>query len=88
VVFDDRNTFIYPAMKELFQNIRINYIRDDKKAMKNFDDNKVWVLFDKRKLSYDLDRNLEITPSISEMNENAYQFEKLQGRRLHKSCKR
>lgn len=71
VVLGGGNEFVSSAMKEHFQNSGITYIQDDKRAMMNFSGEKVWALFGERAMPYDLDRNSETTPSISEMTEKA-----------------
>ncbi|HHT22233.1 MAG TPA: alkaline phosphatase [Bacteroidales bacterium] len=71
VVFGGGNEFVSSAMKEHFQNNGTTYIQDDKRAMMNFFGEKVWALFGERAMPYDLDRNSETTPSISEMTEKA-----------------
>ncbi len=74
VMFGGGNDFVSADMKQHLQNTGTALIQDDKNAMMNFSGDKVWALFGKREMPYDLDRNPETTPSIAEMTEKAIQI--------------
>lgn len=74
VMFGGGNEFVSPIMKEHFQKTGTTYIKNDKKAMMSFDGEKVWALFCERGLPYDLDRDSDVIPSISEMTEKAIEI--------------
>ncbi|MDO4754852.1 MAG: alkaline phosphatase [Parabacteroides sp.] len=41
--------------------------RNDLQGMRNFDGDKIWALYDKREMDYDIDRNPDEQPSLEEM---------------------
>lgn len=71
VMFGGGNEFVSDDMKQHFKNTGTTLIQNDRKAMLNFNGEKVWALFQDRAMSYDLDRNPAEEPSVSEMTEKA-----------------
>ena len=72
VMFGGGNGILTDDIKQHFKNSGTNLIQDDRQAMLNYSDNNpVWALFGDRALPYDIDRNPEVTPSLSEMTEKA-----------------
>src|SRR5690606_21375398 len=66
------NSIITDDIIQHFKNTGTTLIRDDKSEFLNFNgDGKVWALFASKALPYNIDRNPEKYPSISEMTEKA-----------------
>lgn len=72
VMFGGGNSIITDDIINHFNNNGTTLIRDDKTALLNFNgDNKVWALFGKKAMPYNIDRNPDKYPSIAEMTEKA-----------------
>ena len=71
VLFGGGNEFVSETMKQHFKNTGTTYIQNDKKAMLDFNGEKIWALFQNQAMSYDLDGNPTDEPSIAEMTEKA-----------------
>ena len=72
VMFGGGNRILTDDIKQHFQNDGTTLIQNDKDAMLNYSgDNPLWALFGDRAMPYDLDRDPEVTPSLSEMTEKA-----------------
>ena len=72
VMFGGGNSILTKDIKQHFKNNGTRLIQNDKDAMLNYnEDNPIWALFGDRALPYDLDRNPNTTPSLSEMTEKA-----------------
>ena len=75
VMFGGGNRILTDDIKQHFQNKGTTLIQNDRNAMLNYNsENPVWALFNDRALPYDLDRDPEITPSLSEMTEKAIEI--------------
>ena len=75
VMFGGGNRILTDDIKQHFQNNGTTLIQDDRAAMLNYEgDNPLWALFGDRALPYDLDRDPEVTPSLSEMTEKAIEI--------------
>ena len=75
VMFGGGNRILTNDIKQHFQNKGTTLIQNDRNAMLNYNsENPVWALFSDRALPYDLDRDPEITPSLSEMTEKAIEI--------------
>ena len=72
VMIGGGNEMLTDDIKHHFQNNGTRLIQNDKNAMLNYnEENPLWALFGDRALPYDLDRNPDTTPSLSEMTEKA-----------------
>lgn len=72
VLFGGGNSIITDDIIQHFKNTGTTLIRNDKSEFLNFNgDGKVWALFASKALPYNIDRNPEKYPSISEMTEKA-----------------
>lgn len=72
VVFGGGNNILTEDIKQHFKNNGTTLIQDDVKAFRSFNGTeKVWALFGERELPYDLDRDNNVTPSLSEMTQKA-----------------
>lgn len=72
VMFGGGNSILTDDIKQHFNNNGTTLIQNDKSALLNFSgDNPVWALFEDKALPYDLDRNPEVIPSLSEMTQKA-----------------
>jgi len=71
VMFGGGNDFVSESMKNLFKHNGTTLIQNDKKAMMNFSGNRVWALFGKQEMPYDLDRDTAQIPSLAEMTVKA-----------------
>lgn len=72
VMFGGGTSILTEDIRKHFQNKGITLLEDNKQGMLNYNgDGKVWALFGKMALPYDIDRNPETTPSIAEMTEKA-----------------
>lgn len=75
VMFGGGNRILTDDIKQHFQNKGTTLIQNDRNAMLNYNsENPVWALFNDRALPYDLDRDPEIIPSLSEMTEKAIEI--------------
>lgn len=75
VMFGGGNRILTDDIKQHFQNKGTTLIQNDRNAMLNYNsENPVWALFNDRALPYDLDRDPETTPSLSEMTEKAIEI--------------
>ena len=74
VMFGGGNDFITDEMKAFLKSTGTSLFQDDKKGMMNFTGDKVWALFDKQAMPYDLDRNPDVIPSIAEMTTKALEI--------------
>lgn len=74
VLFAGGNDLVTDDMKQHLRNNKTTLIQDDVNTFRNYEGNgKVWALFGDVALPYDIDRNPDRTPSISEMAEKALQ---------------
>ena len=72
VMFGSGNSFLTDDIIQHFNNNGTTLIQDDKSEFLNYSgENKVWALFGKKALPYNIDRNPDIYPSIAEMTEKA-----------------
>ena len=71
VMFGGGNDFITDAMKSHLKSTGTTLIQDNKNALMDFKGEKVWALFDKQSMPYDLDRDPAVTPSLVEMTSKA-----------------
>ena len=72
VMFGGGNSILTDDIKQHFTNKGTTLIQNDRKAMLDYSSNKpVWALFGERALPYDIDRNPEEVPSLSEMTQKA-----------------
>lgn len=71
VMFGGGNNYVSNDMKQHFDNKSITYIKDDINAFRQFEQGKVWALFQGGGLPYDLDRDVEKIPSLEEMTRKA-----------------
>lgn len=74
VMFGGGNDFITDEMKAFLKSTGTSLFQDDKKGMMNFTGDKVWALFDKQAMPYDLDRNPDLMPSMAEMTTKALEI--------------
>lgn len=74
VMFGGGSGILTDEIKQHFKNKGTTLIQDDKNALLNYNGNgNVWALFGDKALPYDIDRNPNNVPSISEMTEKALQ---------------
>lgn len=72
VMFGGGNSILTDDIKNHFKNTNTTLIQNDVDAFRNFNGKeKVWALFGERELPYDLDRDANATPSLSEMTQKA-----------------
>ena len=72
VLFAGGTGIMTEDMKDHLKDNGTTYIEDDKNALMNYaGSGKVWALFGKKALPFDIDRNPDKVPSISEMTEKA-----------------
>ena len=74
VMFGGGNDFITDEMKAFLKSTGTSLFQDDKKGMMNFTGDKVWALFDKQAMPYDLDRNPDLMPSMAEITTKALEI--------------
>jgi len=74
VMFGGGDTLLSDNMKKHFENNGTTLIQNDKKAMLNFNGNKIWALFGNKDLPYDIDRDTASIPSLSEMTTKAIEI--------------
>lgn len=75
VMFGGGNSFLTDDIKQHFKNTGTALIQDDKNAMLNYsEDNPIWALYNDKALPYDLDRDHEVIPSLSEMTQKAIEI--------------
>jgi alkaline phosphatase len=72
VMFGGGNEILTDDIKQHFKNTNTTLIQDDVNAFRNFNGTeKIWALFHKRDMPYDLDRDPAVTPSLEEMTKKA-----------------
>ena len=72
VMFGGGNSILTNDIKQHFSNNGTTLIQDDLPAFRNFNgDGKIWALFGKKEMPFDLDRNEEEIPSLDEMTRKA-----------------
>ena len=75
VMFGGGNRILTDDILQHFQNTGTTLIQNNRDAMLNYDSDKpVWALFHERALPYDLDRDPDFTPSLSEMTQKAVEI--------------
>jgi alkaline phosphatase len=75
VMFGGGNGILTGDIKQHFKNNGTTLISDDRNALLNYaGDEKVWALFGDKALPYDMDRNPDKVPSLTEMTEKALQL--------------
>lgn len=72
VVMGSGNHYMTEELEKELEAQGTKVLRDDMKSFREFDGNQnVWALFDKKNFPYDMDRDPEKIPSLSEMTEKA-----------------
>lgn len=71
VVFGGGTSIITDDMKSRLKNTGTDFMADDYNAFKSHNGNKLWALFGKTSMPYDIDRNVNEVPSIAEMTQKA-----------------
>lgn len=71
VMFGGGNAFVTEDMKKHFTTTGTAYIQNNKKAMMDFNGEKVWALFGDNELPYDIDRDTMAVPSLAQMTSKA-----------------
>ena len=71
VMFGGGNDYVSEDMIQHLKNKKIAYYKDDIKAFRSHKKGKVWSLFEKASLPYDIDRDPERVPSLAEMTQKA-----------------
>lgn len=72
VMFGGGNGILDDAMKRHLSDIGTVLIQDDRQALLDYTGgDKVWALFGKKALPYDIDRNPDKVPSLAEMTDKA-----------------
>ena len=71
VMFGGGTSFVSDDMKMHFKNTGTTLIENDKQAMLNFSGKKVWALYGKKELPYDIDRDTTKLPSLAQMTSKA-----------------
>ncbi len=71
VMFGGGNDFITEDMKQHLKGRGTTILQNDKAAMLRYSGDKVWALFGKESMPYDLDRDNATTPSLAEMTGKA-----------------
>jgi alkaline phosphatase len=75
VMFGGGNDILTDEIKEHFAQNGTRLIQDDRDALLNYQgDEKVWALFGKKALPYNIDRNPEKVPSLAEMTAKALEL--------------
>lgn len=75
VMFGGGTRYITDDILEHFKRNGTTYIKDNKEALLNYSGNgKVWALYQKNALPYNIDRNQDKIPSLSEMTEKALEL--------------
>lgn len=75
VVFAGGNSILTDDIKNHFTSNGTTLIQNDKEALFNYNGaGKVWALFGERGLPYNIDRNPDKVPSLSEMTEKALEI--------------
>ncbi len=71
VVFGGGNSILTDDIKQHFKNTGTTLIQNDKQSLLNFQGDKIWALFGKADLPYDIDRDTTETPSLAQMTSKA-----------------
>ncbi len=71
VLIGGGNDFMTDDIKLHFKNNGTSLIQNDKNAMLSFDGNKLWALFDKEDVPFDIDRDSTAIPSLAQMTSKA-----------------
>lgn len=71
ILFGGGNRYVTPQMEPVLQNAGIKLFRDDYAGFKAIKSGKNWALFDPSDTQYELDRDPEREPSLSEMTGKA-----------------
>lgn len=71
VVFGGGTSIMTDDMINHLKNTGVDYITDDYKAFMSHNGNKLWALFGKTSMPYDIDRNANEIPSIAQMTQKA-----------------
>lgn len=71
VMFGGGTDFVTNDMKQHFKNTGTSFFENDKQAMLNFSGNKIWALYGKEEMPYDLDRDTATVPSLAQMTQKA-----------------
>ncbi len=71
VVIGGGNDFILDEMKQHFKSNGTTLIQNDKNALLNFKGDKIWAIYDRKDLPYDLDRDTTKIPSLSQATSKA-----------------
>jgi alkaline phosphatase len=71
VMFGGGNSIITDDMKQHLKNTGTALIQNDKQALLNYNGDKVWALFGENEMSYDLDRDTTVEPSLAQMTTKA-----------------
>jgi len=71
VVIGGGNDFVSDEMKQHFKNNGTTLVQNDKNALLNFSGNKIWAIYDKRDVPFDLDRDTTKIPSLAQATSKA-----------------
>lgn len=71
VMIGGGNNFVTEDMKRHFAKNGTTFIQNDKNALLNFSGNKVWALYDKEDIPYDIDRDSTLIPSLAQSTAKA-----------------
>lgn len=71
VMIGGGNDFISNEMKKHFSENGTTLIQNDKKALMQFSGNKLWAIFEKEDVPYDIDRDTMQVPSLSQSTAKA-----------------
>jgi len=74
VMFGSGNDFVSDDMISHFKDKNIKYIKDNLFAFRYLNNEKIWALFGNRAMPYNLDRNVNNTPSLEEMTKKAIEI--------------
>ena len=71
VMFGGGTDFVTNDMKQHFKNTGTSFFENDKQAMLSFSGDKVWALYGKEEMPFDLDRDTATVPSLAQMTQKA-----------------
>lgn len=71
VMIGGGNDFVSPDMKQHFSENGTTLIQNDKNALMHFNGNKLWALFEKEDIPYDIDRDTTRIPSLAQSTAKA-----------------
>lgn len=71
VVIGGGNDFVSDEMKQHFKNNGTTLVQNDKNALLHFSGTKIWAIYDKRDVPFDLDRDTTKIPSLAQATSKA-----------------